>query len=83
MNWRKFSALDGDRVKCYFANKNQTQKKSAMANDVEINPRYLKYDKADVERLLGEVENMKPSSEESVRSIVKDWMQDAESEPGE
>ena len=54
-----------------------------MANDVEINPRYLKYDKADVERLLGEVENMKPSSEESVRSIVKDWMQDAESEPGE
>jgi hypothetical protein len=50
-----------------------------MADVVTVDPRYLKYDKDDVERLLDKVNNTEVATDESVRSIVKKWMD----EPGE
>lgn len=45
-----------------------------MADKVTVDPRYLKYDKADVERILDKVENeLVPASEESVRNIVSGY----------
>ena len=43
-------------------------------NDVTIDPRYLKYDKNDVEELLDKVDGeLVPAEEESVRNIVRNW----------
>ena len=45
-----------------------------MANDVTIDPRYMKYDKSDVEALLDKVDKeLVPAEEEAVRNIVKNW----------
>ena len=59
-----------------------------MANDnVTVEGRYLKYNKAETEALLDKVNNQKEASEEEVRNIVKNWTPDAEpeeeEEPGE
>jgi hypothetical protein len=46
-----------------------------MANEVTVDPRYLSYDKAELEALLNKVENeLIPASEESVRSIVSGYV---------
>lgn len=50
--------------------------------DVNIDPRYLKYNKADVERLLGEVENTTLATEEGVRGIVSGYLSKAEANDG-
>ena len=43
-------------------------------NDVTIDPRYLKYDKSEVETLLDKVDKeLVPAEEESVRNIVRNW----------
>jgi len=47
-----------------------------MPNDVTIDPRYLTYDKAEVEDLLGRVKNA--PSEEDVRNIVRNYQSDAD-----
>lgn len=45
-----------------------------MANDVTIDPRYMKYDKSKLEALLDKVNGeLVPAEEESVRNIVKNW----------
>lgn len=41
-----------------------------MANGVTVDSRFLKYNKADVERLLGIVDNTTLATEEDVRNIV-------------
>ena len=51
-----------------------------MANEVTVDPRYLKYNKAEVEELLDRVKSTTLATEEGVRSIVRDWEKD-ESEP--
>lgn len=46
-------------------------------NNVTVDPRFMKYDKVDVERILDKVENdLVPASEESVRSIVSNYTLD-------
>lgn len=52
-----------------------------MGNEVTIDPRYMKYNKAETEALLDKVNNQKEASEEAVRGIVKNWSPDAEPEP--
>ena len=44
-------------------------------NNVVIDPRYMKYNKDEVEQLLDQVANTKTATSESVRSIVSDWCQ--------
>ena len=51
-----------------------------MGNNVTIESRYLKYNKAEVEALLDKVDNAGAATEESVRSIVKDWGRSTEPE---
>ena len=51
-----------------------------MANEVTVDPRYLKYNKAEVEETLDSVKNTTLATEEGVRSIVRDWEKD-EPEP--
>lgn len=52
-----------------------------MANDVTIDPRYMKYDKSDVEALLDKVDKeLVPAEEEAVRNIVKNYITEPEPE---
>ena len=51
-----------------------------MANDVTIDPRYSKYTNQKIEELLDKVENTTPATEESVRSIVRNWLATPEPE---
>lgn len=52
-----------------------------MANEVIIDPRYLKYSKDEVETLLGKVENeLVPAEEEDVRNVVRNYTPDVEPE---
>lgn len=44
-----------------------------MAKKTEIDPRYLKYNKDDVEALLDKVAAQHDASESDVRSIVTDY----------
>ena len=46
-----------------------------MPNEATIDPRYMKYNKVEVEKLLDKVEN--PASEESVRGIVSNYAPDS------
>ena len=51
-------------------------------NNVTIDPRYLKYDKSEVEALLDKVDKeLVPAEEESVRNIVRNYLTDANSAP--
>lgn len=50
-----------------------------MTNEINVDPRYLKYNKADVERLLDKVENSAIATEEDVRNIVNNYFVDDES----
>lgn len=53
-----------------------------MANEVNIDPRYSKYDNKQIEALLDKVNN--PASEEDVRNIVRNYVEpEPESESGE
>lgn len=45
-------------------------------NNVEIVSSYMKYNTKDVEQLLKKMEDIAEASEEEVRNIVKDWMQE-------
>ena len=55
-----------------------------MANDnVTVESRYLKYNKAEVETLLDKVNDITTATAEDVRGIVKNYMRGAETEPGE
>ena len=47
-----------------------------MANNTTINPRYLTYDKDDVQTLLDKVKAETVATEESVRSIVTNYSND-------
>lgn len=50
-------------------------------NDVTIDPRYLKYDKSEVEALLDKVDGeLVPAEEEAVRGIVKNYTPEPEPE---
>ena len=52
--------------------------------NVTVDPRYLSYNKAEVEALLEKVENIEEASEEGVRDIVRDWEPASDDqEPGE
>lgn len=51
-------------------------------NNVTIDPRYMKYDKSDVEALLDKVDHeLVPAEEESVRNIVRNYNIEPEPEP--
>lgn len=52
-------------------------------NNVVIDPRYMKYNKDEVEALLDKVNNQKEASEEAVRGIVQNWISGTEPEPEE
>lgn len=52
-----------------------------MANESTVDPRYMKYSKAETETLLDKVNNQKEASEEAVRGIVQNWTPDTEPEP--
>ena len=47
-------------------------------NNVVIEPRYMKYNKDEVEQLLDQVANTKTATSESVRSIVSNWGKEPE-----
>ena len=47
-----------------------------MANNTTINPRYLTYNKDEVQTLLDKVNAETVATEESVRSIVTDYSND-------
>ena len=51
-----------------------------MANDVTIDPRYSKYTNQKIEELLDKVENTTLAAEESIRSIVRNWLATPEPE---
>lgn len=42
-----------------------------MANNVTVDPRYLSYDKADVETLLGKVEHADSTPTENSENMIK------------
>ncbi len=52
-------------------------------NNVTVDPRYLKYNKDEVEEILDEVKDTTLATEEGVRNIVKNYTPDAEPEPEE
>lgn len=52
-----------------------------MADNVTVDPRYLKYNKAEVEQILDDVVNTTLATEEGVRNIVKNYNPDPEPEP--
>ena len=54
-----------------------------MADNVTVDPRYLKYDKAEVEKILDDVVNTTLATEEGVRNIVKNYEPEVEPEPEE
>ena len=54
-----------------------------MANEVNVDPRYLKYDKNEVEEILDDVVNTTLATEEGVRNIVKNYEPEVEPEPDE
>ena len=51
-----------------------------MANDVTIDPRYSKYTNKEIEAILDDVKATTPATEESVRSIVRNWLATPEPE---
>ena len=60
-----------------------TKSKKIMADNVTVDPRYLKYDKAEVEKILDDVVNTTLATEEGVRNIVKNYEPEVEPEPEE
>ena len=46
-------------------------------NNVTVDPRFLKYDKAEVETLLDKVNDTTTATAEGVRGIVKNYMRGA------
>jgi hypothetical protein len=54
-----------------------------MEDNVKVDPRYLKYDKAEVEKILDDVVNTTLATEEGVRNIVKNYEPEVEPEPEE
>lgn len=49
-----------------------------MANDVTIDPRYSKYTNKEIEAILDDVKATTLATEEGVRSIVRNYLADAE-----
>jgi hypothetical protein len=54
-----------------------------MPNEINVDPRYLKYSKAEVERLLDKVDSSTIATEEDVRNIVNNYFVDDEPAPEE
>ena len=52
-----------------------------MANDVTIDPRYSKYTNKEIEAILDDAKATTLATEESVRSIVRNYLADAEPAP--
>ena len=69
----KDAALDSHAGYCYTVVSNILTKKTIMAKKTEIDPRFMKYNKDDVEALLDKVAAQHDASESDVRSIVTDY----------
>jgi hypothetical protein len=54
-----------------------------MPNEINVDPRYLKYSKAEVESLLDKVDSSTIATEENVRNIVNNYFVDDEPAPEE
>lgn len=54
-----------------------------MPNEINVDPRYLKYSKAEVESLLDKVDSSTIATEEDVRNIVNNYFVDDEPAPEE